>query len=246
MAPLERFKHGQPITIEVHQHTEFAGKLANTKPSTRLGNKRTSSKRTHTMPTRRQTTIGLLSLALGSAAISSAAFSSSTAAGADLRVVVSSALTLTPARPEDPTNDSKYQNGQHVVTDEDGEVVEIVLEHLNQRSKSTFANLITATNNGNVGYDQLAFEFVATGNSPSEASLAAADSLDVIASDLETTTDEGGQTVLLAEPGASLEPGDSVTFGITVDLLPSSSDDIQALPDSPNVDLEITADPDAN
>ncbi|WP_435161796.1 hypothetical protein [Halorubrum sp. SY-15] len=195
------------------------------------------------MPTRRQTTIGLLSLALGSAAISSAAFSSSTAAGADLRVVVSSELTLTPARPEDP--DSEYQNGQHVVTDEDGEVTEIVFKKLNQRSKSTFANLITATNNGNVGYDQLAFEFVATGNSPSEASLAAADSLDVIASNLETTTDEG-QTVLLAEPGASLEPGDSVTFGITVDLLPSSSDDIQALPTSPNVDLEITAERDAN
>ena len=195
------------------------------------------------MPTRRQTTIGLLSLALGSAAISSAAFSSSTAAGADLRVVVSSALTLTPARPEDP--DSEYQNGQHVVTDEDGEVTEIVFKKLNQRSKSTFANLITATNNGNVGYDRLIFEFVPAEDSPSEASLAAADSLDVIASDLETTTDEG-QTVLLAEPGASLEPGDSVTFGITVDLLPSSSDDIQALPTSPNVDLEITAERDAN
>ena len=243
MAPLELLSHSQVITIDGHHHTYVAGKLANTKPSTRLGNKRTSSRRTHTMPTRRQTTIGLLSLALGSAAISSAAFSSSTAAGADLRVVVSSALTLTPARPEDP--DSEYQNGQHVVTDEDGEVTEIVFKKLNQRSKSTFANLITATNNGNVGYDQLAFEFVATGNSPSEASLAAADSLDVIASDLETTTDEG-QTVLLAEPGASLEPGDSVTFGITVDLLPSSSDDIQALPTSPNVDLEITAERDAN
>ena len=195
------------------------------------------------MPTRRQTTIGLLSLALGSAAISSAAFSSSTAAGADLRVVVNSELTLTPAR--DPTSESAYQNSQHVVTDENGEVVEIVLEHLNQRSKSTFANLITATNNGNVGYDQLAFKFVPMDDSPSEASLAAADSLDVIASDLETTTDEG-QTVLLAEPSASLEPGNSVTFGITVDLLPSSSDDIQALPTSPNIDLEITADPDAN
>ena len=243
MAPLERFKHSQPVTIDGHHRTYFAGKLANTKPSTRLEDIGTSSKRTHTMPTRRQTTIGLLSLALGSAAISSAAFSSSTAAGADLRVVVSSELTLTPARPEDP--DSKYQNGQHVVTDENGEVVEIVLEHLNQRSKSTFANLITVTNNGNVEYDQLAFEFVPTDDSPSEASLAAADSLDVIASDLETTIDED-QTVLLAEPGASLEPGDSVTFGITVDLLPSSSDDIQALPTSPNVDLKITADPDAN
>ena len=243
MAPLELLSHSRVITIDGHHHTYVAGKLANTKPSTRLGNKRTSSRRTHTMPTRRQTTIGLLSLALGSAAISSAAFSSSTAAGADLRVVVSSALTLTPARPEDP--DSEYQNGQHVVTDEDGEVTEIVFKKLNQRSKSTFANLITATNNGNVGYDRLIFEFVATGNSPSEASLAAADSLDVIASDLETTTDEG-QTVLLAEPGASLEPGDSVTFGITVDLLPSSSDDIQALPDSPNVNLEIAAERDAN
>ena len=243
MAPLERFKHSQPVTIDGHHRTYFAGKLANTKPSTRLEDIGTSSKRTHTMPTRRQTTIGLLSLALGSAAISSAAFSSSTAAGADLRVVVNSELTLTPAR--DPTSESAYQNSQHVVTDENGEVVEIVLEHLNQRSKSTFANLITATNNGNVGYDQLAFKFVPMDDSPSEASLAAADSLDVIASDLETTTDEG-QTVLLAEPSASLEPGNSVTFGITVDLLPSSSGDIQALPTSPNVYLEITADPDAN
>ena len=167
MAPLELLSHSQVITIDGHHHTYVAGKLANTKPSTRLGNKRTSSRGTHTMPTRRQTTIGLLSLALGSAAISSAAFSSSTAAGADLRVVVSSALTLTPARPEDP--DSEYQNGQHVVTDEDGEVTEIVFKKLNQRSKSTFADLITATNNGNVGYDQLAFEFVPTEDPPSEA-----------------------------------------------------------------------------
>lgn len=195
------------------------------------------------MPTRRQTTIGLLSLALGSAAISSAAFSSSTAAGADIRVVVSSELTLTPAR--DPTA-YQYGNGQHVIVDEDGEVTEIVLKRLNQRSESTFANLITVTNNGDVAYDRLAFEFVTTADSPSEASLAAADSLDVIASDLETTTDEDGRTVLLAGADASLEPGEAVTFGIVVELLPSSSDDMQTLPDNPNIDLQITAERDTN
>ena len=189
------------------------------------------SARTIQMVTRRQTTIGLVSVALGSAVVSSASFLSDTAAAADLRVVVTSELTLTPAGP----------NEEHVNTDADGEVEEIVIEQLNQRSVSRFEEVVEVTNNGDVGYDRLAFEFTSPdgGTGPSAD---VADTLRVISPDHSTGTDGQGRTTLLDGAGEELAPGDAVTFGLVVNLIASSSPgDLDDLPDAPTVTLEITA-----
>lgn len=195
------------------------------------------------MPTRRQTTIGLLSAALGSAAVSSGSFLSETTSAADLRVLVVSALTLTPARPD----------AEYVTTDADGEVksIEITLDGnetddaeatgLNQNAVTTFDELVTITNNGDATYDRIEFEFI-EGTDGLEASVA--ETLRVISDDVPTETDEQGQTTLLANDDETLGPGDAVTFGVMVNLIASSSPgDRDDLPDASEVALEITAIP---
>lgn len=183
------------------------------------------------MPTRRQTTIGLLSAALGSAAVTSGSFLSQTASAADLRVVVVSELSLLPARPD----------AEYVTTDADDEVESIEIDQLNQRSISRFEELIEVVNNGDVTYDRLAFEFVPTnGNGGSDE--AVAETLRVISGDEPTGTDSEGRTTLLADDGETLGPGDAVTFGVTVNLIASSSPgDLDDLPDASDIALEITA-----
>lgn len=184
------------------------------------------------MLTRRRTVAGLLTVALGSAAVTSGAFLSNTAAGADLRVVVVSDLRLTLAR-EDME--------EYVRTDAEGEVEAIVIEKLNQRSVSTFADLVEVTNNGDVTYDRLAFEFVAGDDAPNGENAAAAETLEVT-SESETGTDQQGRTTLLGDGTESLAPGDAVAFGIVVNLIASSTPgDLDDLPDDTEVVLEITA-----
>lgn len=185
------------------------------------------------MITRRRTAAGLLTVALGSAAVTSGAFLSDTAAGADLRVVVVSELSLTPARSEDAED--------YVSTDEEGEVESIVIEKLNQRSVSTFAELVDITNNGDVSYDRLAFEFVPGDEDPNGTDADAAETLQ-ITSESNTGTDQQGRTTLLGDRNESLAPGDAVTFGMVVNLIASSTPgDLNDLPDSAEVVLEITA-----
>ena len=183
------------------------------------------------MPTRRQTTIGLLSAALGSAAVTSGSFLSGTAAAADLRVVVVSELSLLPARPD----------AEYVTTDADDEVESIEIDQLNQRSISRFEELIEVVNNGDVTYDRLAFEFVPTnGNGGSDE--AVAETLRVISGDEPIGTDSEGRTTLLADDGETLGPGDAVTFGVTVNLIASSSPGNRTdLPYASDIALEITA-----
>ena len=182
------------------------------------------------MPTRRQTTIGLLSAAVGSAAVTSGSFLSETASAADLRVVVVSELSLTPARP----------NAEYVTTDEDGEVESIEIQHLNQRASTWFEGLIEIANNGDVTCDELAFEFTATDGD--ESSVEVAETLQVISGDEPTETDSEGRTTLLADGDKSLGPGDAVTFGVLVNLNASSSPgNRNDLPNASDVALEITA-----
>jgi hypothetical protein len=181
------------------------------------------------MPTRRQTALALGSMALGSAVVSSASFLSETTAAADLRVVVSSELTLTPGRTGE----------EYVRTDDDGEVTEIVVEQLNQRSISRFEDLIEVTNNGDVPYDRLEFSFSATGDDPESSSVA--ETLRVISADDVSTERAQGETTLLADSGETFDSGDTVTFGIVVDLIANDPSGLEELPDSSGVVLEITA-----
>lgn len=182
------------------------------------------------MLTRRQTALGFASMALGSAVVSSASFFSSTAAGADLRVVVSSELTLTPGR----------VGGAYVETDQDGEVEGIAIAHLNQRSISRFEDLIQVTNNGDVPYDRLEFSFAAS--DPNSDAADVAEALRVVSTDASTQTDEQGQTTLLANPNETLESGDVIAFGMIVNLIPGDAPGtIEDLSDTSSVTLEITA-----
>jgi len=187
------------------------------------------------MLTRRRATIGLLSLAVGSAAITSGSFLSSTAAGADLRVTVTSELTLTPAR----------ENSDIVVVNADGEVTSVVITQLNARSISTFEQLIEITNNGDVPYDRIAFEVVPQDQNAQGDDVAAADAMEIIAETNgvdATTTDEQGRTTLLGGATESLSPGESVTFGLAVNLIASSPPgDVDDLPNGADVTLEIIA-----
>ena len=183
------------------------------------------------MPTRRQTTIGLLSAAVGSAAVTSGSFLSETTSAADLRVVVVSELSLTPARP----------NAEYVTTDEDGEVESIEIQHLNQRSISRFEELIEVANEEDVAYDRLAFEFTPASEGD-ESDEEVAETLRVVSGDEPTGTDSEGRTTLLADDNESLGPGDAVTFGVLVNLI--AGDDpgkLNDLPDASDVALEITA-----
>lgn len=182
------------------------------------------------MPTRRQTTIGLLSAAVGSAAVTSGSFLSETTSTADLRVVVVSELSLKPG-----------PNEEYVTTNDAGEVESIEIRHLNQRASTWFEGLIEIANEGDVAYDRLAFEFTPAGEAD-ESDEAVAETLQVISGDEPTGTDEQGRTTLLAAADKSLGPGDAVEFGVTVNLVASSSPgDLDDLPDASDVALEITA-----
>jgi len=188
------------------------------------------------MPTRRQAIIGAASVAAGSGAVLSAgAFTSSVSAGADMRVVVVSDLRLRPAREEAETGDEfeHVEEGEHpyVDTDDAGDVDQIVIEHLNRRAFTDFGQIVEIVNEGNVGYDKLTFEFSSGEDSDPDP----ADVMGIV-SDAETVESEGGAFII--EEDLDLEPGDSITFGVTVDLLPDSEPGVDDLPDS-GVDLEL-------
>lgn len=168
-------------------------------------------------------------MALGSAVVSSASFLSGTAAAADLQVVVSSELTLTPGREGD----------EYVRTDDDGEVI-IVIKHLNQRAISRFEDLIQVTNNGDVPYDRLEFSFSTTGDNPDASKVAK--TLRVVSSDNVSTERAQGETTLFADTGETFDSGDTVTFGLVVNLIPDDPPgDLVELPDASSVTLEIDA-----
>ncbi|VTT87316.1 hypothetical protein DM2_650 [Halorubrum sp. DM2] len=176
------------------------------------------------MVTRRQTIIGLASAAVGGGAAASAGtFTSSVSAGADMRVVVVSDLRLEPANDDGP-----------YVTTEDGEVV-IAVERLNRHALTEFGDLVRVVNDGNIGYDELRFEFDAGDG----------DEADEVAAALGITADgdldeENGTFTLT--PDGGLGPGDGVGFGISVDLLPSSESGISDFPESAaELQLFITA-----
>lgn len=169
-------------------------------------------------------------MALGSAVVSSASFLSDTAAAADLRIVVTSELTLTPG----PAGEKYVQTG-------DNGKLEIVIKELNQRSISRFDELVRVTNNGDVPYDRLEFSFSATGDDPDPASAAVAETLRVVSGDDVSTETDQGRTTLLADD-ETFDAGDAVTFGIVIDLIADdSSDDLEELSDLPSVRLDIAA-----
>ncbi|WP_280586255.1 hypothetical protein [Halorubrum sp. Boch-26] len=127
-----------------------------------------------------------------------------------------------------------------MTTNDDGEVESIEIQHLNQRASTWFEELIEIANNGDVTYDELAFEFTATDGDESSAEVA--ETLQVISGDEPTGTNSEGRTTLLGDDDKTLGPGDAVEFGVMVNLIASSSPGNRTdLPDASDVALEITA-----
>lgn len=180
------------------------------------------------MHTRRRTLVGLLVATFGGGALTAGAFSSSITATADLRVVVTSELTLTPER----------EDGAYVEVDQAGEVTGIVLENhnqagvsrLNQAAVSRFEELVRITNNSDITVDELGFEFEVTDTEGNRVD-AVEEALSVTHNDMDIHED-GGVATILGDESEALARGDHEIFGIAVDLstpsdLPETDFDVQ-------------------
>ncbi|MGQ4554362.1 hypothetical protein [Halobellus sp. GM3] len=189
------------------------------------------------MASRRTVLVGLGGLVAGGGAlIGTGAF---TTVEAQRTVSVSTAgdanafLALTPAR-----GDSAY-------VDDSGDTIQINLDGtdsnngaasgLNQNARTRFENLVQVANNGTQDVASLTFTFSVTGTNNDSGHEAA---LKITSG--STTIDADGSTNLL---DSDLTPGNSVTFGVEVDLLDSGISDIS---DSAEIDLTITAETSSN
>ncbi len=190
------------------------------------------------MATRRNVLIGLGSAVAGGGALfATGAF---TTVEAERTVSVETAgdanalLSFTPAR-----DDEAY------VAQTDG-TIEINLdgsdtnaEGLNQNARTRFENLVDVTNQGMDVVGELTFEFDVT-NSGADADHEAA--LRITSGD--ATIDADGSTNLIEESSEAdadedeLDAGETMPFGLEVDLLESSIDDID---EDAEITLTITA-----
>ncbi|MFO7925508.1 MAG: hypothetical protein ACQET5_13425 [Halobacteriota archaeon] len=175
------------------------------------------------MLTRRHALVGLLGATFGGGALTAGAFSPSLTTGADLRVFVVSELTLTPERETDT----------YLEVDRAGEVTEIVLEKLNRRAISRFDELVRITNNGDVTFDELAFEFEVTDPDTGDRADAVEEALGITHNGTIIHDGSDGATILDGESD-ELAPGDHEIFGVAVDLttlgdLPDTNLDVQLL-----------------
>ena len=155
--------------------------------------------------------------------LTAGAFSTSTTADADFRVIVVSELTLTPEREDE----------SYVEVDGEGEVTELVIQELNQRAVSRFDDLVRITNNGDITFDELDFEFEVTDSETGDRIESVEESLRIIHNGT-TIHDNGGVATILDDEDEELAPGDSEIFGVEVDLrsigmLPDDDPDIQLL-----------------
>lgn len=191
---------------------------------------------------RRNVLVGLGTIvAGGGAALGTGAF---TSVEADRTVTVqttgdaSAFLSLSPAR-----------DGGEYVNDSD-DAIEIVLNGsssadgsgLNENAVSRFENLVTVANQGTQVIDSLTFEF-----SYGSTDLNSAQTLQITSGDATINAD-GSETDLLAEsseedattePTGQLDAGQSVPFGIQVDL--TTADDGTDLDNAGTITLTITA-----
>lgn len=199
------------------------------------------------MPTRRQTILALANAAVAGGAVSTmGAFAGSTTSpSADFRIIADARreLKLVPGRADEA----------YVITDEDGYVVEIVLDGtgvmgdgISKRAETQFLDLVEIEHEPpGPPFDTITFEFdVETGHETEEEAIAEA--LSIIASDaripgtgtenyLEATDDGDAHDDLL-------EPNNRVPFGIAIDLLGPELTDLPH-PDDLSITLIIRATP---
>jgi len=186
---------------------------------------------------RRNVLIGLGTLVTGAgAALGTGAFTTVTAertVNVETAGDASAALALEPAR------------GDGAYVDDTSETIEINLDGssnssgINQNARTRFENLVTVTNNGTQTVTSLTFTIDVTNSSDDTAHEGA---LSITSGDATTSGD--GSTNLLTSSSAGdagndkLTSGESLPFGIEVDLLDSGISDFESAAD---VTLTITA-----
>jgi hypothetical protein len=139
--------------------------------------------------------------------------------------------------------------------EQDGETVEITLENpdgdndanatgVNANARTTFRNLVTVTNNGTQDVTSLNLEFITDGSDDNNIDLS--DTFHFTASSTGSDTAEvaelqNNSDILdsSADSDNTLSPGESINFGIVVDLLDGGDDG--SLPDGGTFNLQITA-----
>lgn len=189
--------------------------------------------------------IGLGQLAFGAGVLGSGAFDATATTTADFRILVEIDLALTPGRPGE----------RYVETDEDGRVTAINIDGtdstgdgLNQRARTRFEKLVDLTNNGDVPVHELYFEFEVTdaglqGSDPTPSEIEEALQIVSATGEIDATGDVDFFTISEDEDvdDGELGPGESLSFGIQVDLLPNSGiGSLDTLPDPDRFDVTLT------
>jgi len=205
------------------------------------------------MANRRSVLIGLGGLvATGGAVLGTGAFTTVTAertVNVQTAGDASAFLGLEPA-----TRNGSPENPYVTQT---GETVEITLENpdgdndanatgVNANAETVFRNLVTVTNNGTQDVTELWLEFISDGSDDSNIDLT--ETFHFTASSVGSGTSEVDQLVnnsnILANSTPDddnvLTPGESINFGIVVDLL-DGGDSNNSLPDDGSFTLQIRA-----
>jgi len=185
------------------------------------------------MMTRRRTLGGLLAATFGGGVLTAGAFSSSSTAAADLRVVVTSELTLTPEREDEA----------YVEVDQAGEVAEIVLENDSQAGVSTsqsgggFALRGARPDHEQQRHYLRRTRFRVRGDQRQRRPGRSVEKALGIIHEGTVIHDGGGVATILQDEGESLGPGENEVFGVEVDL-----SEIGDFPEASfDVELRITA-----
>jgi len=204
------------------------------------------------MANRRNVLIGLGGLvATGGAALGTGAFTTVTAertVSVETAGDASAFLGLTPAT-------RNGTPGNPYVTETNG-TVEITLENpdgdsganatgVNQNAETVFRNLVTVTNNGTQDVSELWLEFVTEGSDDSNLNLSntfhfTASSVGSGTSEVDQLQNNSNILDSAADDDSTLTPGESINFGIVVDLL-AGGDSENALPDGGSFTLQIRA-----
>jgi hypothetical protein len=109
--------------------------------------------------------------------------------------------------------------------------------HLNQYAITDFGNLAEIVNNGDLAFDRFELSFSAT-DADGDSLESVADALTVVGDDESSPTD-GVYTLL--DGSERLDPGEGVTFGLGVNLIPDRvPGSIGDLPPEDDPDAEFT------
>ncbi len=196
------------------------------------------------MKTRRSTLLGVGQLFAGAGALRAGAFDSQTQADSEFRVIADAPLTLTPARPDD----------RFVTTDEQGQVTAITVveasgsDGANTRARTRFNDLVRVTNNRERPVAELYFDFQVSddGLEPDDPTTdQIGNALQIVSEDdeIEASGDTNYFDISADDDvqDGELNEGESVSFGIQLDLLPNSgSGSISTLPDPSKFSVDLT------